>query len=101
MEVTHCQLSTRFTDGLCSHNTDSLTDFNDIACGDVTSIALLTDTVLGFTAENVSDVNLFNTCIDDSVGDVFIDEFVAGNNQLVGIRIVDVFFRITSYDTVK
>src|SRR5699024_7501091 len=55
MECTHCELCTRLTDRLSGYDTDSLTNFDFIACSQVSAITFLTDTVFGITCESTSD----------------------------------------------
>ena len=47
MECTHCQLSTRFTDGLRCNNTYSFTNLNLTTCTKVATIALTTYAIKG------------------------------------------------------
>ena len=44
MESTHCQLCTRFTDGLSGDNTDSFTHLNNLTSCHVGTVTLRTDT---------------------------------------------------------
>ena len=47
MEGTHCELSTRLTDGLCGNNTDRFADFDNLIAGKVAAVALDANAVFG------------------------------------------------------
>ena len=56
MEGTHGQLSTWLTDRLCSNNTNCLTNLNRLSCSHVCAVALCTDSHMGFTGQNGTDL---------------------------------------------
>ena len=59
MECTHCQLSTRFTDGLRCNNTYSFTNLNLTACTKVATIALATYAIRATASQYGTDFNCF------------------------------------------
>ena len=57
MECTHCQLCTRFTDGLSRNDTNCFTDLNLVTCTKVTTIALTTYAIRAATSQYGTDFN--------------------------------------------
>ena len=61
VERTHGQLSTWFTNRLCSNDTYSLTGINQFTARQVAAITVCTQTMTGFTSNWRTDFNLVNT----------------------------------------
>ena len=61
VERTHGQLSTWFTNRLCSNDTYSLTSINQFTARQVAAITVCTQTMTGFTSNWRTDFNLVNT----------------------------------------
>ena len=101
VERTEGQLRTRFTDGLCSDDTDSLALLHHALSGEVTSVALHADTLLALASEDGTNFNTLNaTCLN--FGSNAIGDFLTtGNNEFVGLRIDDVMNRYTAQNALR
>ena len=60
VERTHGQLSTWFTNGLCSNHTNCLTGVNEFTACQVATITVCTQAMTGFTSNWRTDFNLVN-----------------------------------------
>ena len=100
MEVTHCQLSTRFTDSLSSHDTDCFAFFDEVAGCHVSAIALTADTRCGFTGEYVADICFLNACSHALSCQIIRDVLISVNDDFTGLRILNRMLSITADDTV-
>ena len=60
MEGTHGQLCTGFTDGLCCNNTNCFTNLNRFTGCHVGTVTFCTDTIVGTTGKNRTDLDLLN-----------------------------------------
>ena len=83
MEGTHGKLRSWFADGLCGNNTASFTAFHQSASGQVTTVAELANTALGFAGEYGTDLYPFNTGCLNGGGQLFGDFLVHLYNHVV------------------
>ena len=98
MEGTHGQLSTRFTDGLCSDSADCLTYINVLASCQVAAIALAANAEFSLTGQYTADLNLFTQLADafcHRLGNIFIDMI-----ENFTIFIQNILSQVTANDTV-
>ena len=101
VERSHRQLRTGFTDGLCGNDTDRLTDIDRLAGCKVRAVAMCADTVFGMALNDCTDINLLDSCRDNSVCLFLADHFVVTDNNLTGCGIHDLADCISAHDTVN
>ena len=92
MERTHCQLCTRFTDGLSSDNTESIADFRITVCRQVLTIAFYANTMFNIASQNRTDQNAIDTASFDTICN-FRCEFLTGSNDQATViisRVTDI-----------
>ena len=116
MEGSHRKLSTRLTDGLCSDDTNSLTDLYRLTGCQVRAVALRTDTILRTAGEDGSDlhlhlllritlalchilIELLLECSDDLRRTLRCYHAVCLHNELSGLRIIHILCDVTTGDT--
>src|SRR5699024_627190 len=67
VEGTHGQLGTRLTNGLCSNNTDSLSDINLLAGSHGLAVALSTNTGWGLAGKYGTNLDVLDASLDQKV----------------------------------
>ncbi len=112
MECTHGKLCTRFSDRLCSNNTNCFSYLYRLFCCHVRSITFCTNTNVGTTGKNRTDLNLcFISCINncfciddtgcsfrcDHMICLYDDLTVIVQNRLTGIAACNTLFQRLDY----
>ena len=98
MECSHCQLSTRLTDGLSSDDTNGFTSLYQSACSHVLAVALSAKTALRSAGHCGSDLDHLDAGILDLLSHVVGDVFTGSEHDLSGLRVNDIFNGISSGD---
>src|SRR5690606_2243583 len=101
VERTECKLCTRFTDRLCSDDSDSFTGVYHLACRQVAAVALSTATYARLASEQRTNFNFFDARLFDLLRDLVSDFRVRGTDQFIRDRIVYVVNRYTSENTLR
>ena len=96
VEGTEGKLGTRFTDGLCSNDTDGFALLNHLAGGKVTAITLGADAVFGLAGEHGADFDLLDGRFVNDFADVLGEFLTGGNDELASVRMIDIVDRGTT-----
>ena len=106
MEGTHRQLCTGLTDRLRCNNTNCFTNLYRFAGRHVRAVALCTDTALGTTGQDGTDLHflhrlalLIDTCFHNPFCTAGCDHVVCTDDQLA-VLIINVFTGIASCNSV-
>src|SRR5690606_641547 len=86
VERTHGELSTGFTDGLRSDNTDGLTHVDAVATGQIAAVTLGADAVANFTGNRRTHTDFVNTHAVYTLDPLLIDHGAGRYQNLVGAR---------------
>ena len=101
VEVSQCQLGTRFTDCLGSHDTDGFANLDEVAGSHVAAIALAADTGRTFTGEHVADICFFDAGIDNFLCQIIRQIFISFDQNFTGFRMCNGLGCVTADDTVE
>ena len=99
MEGSHCKLSTRFTDGLCGCDSDSLTNINFFTCCQVSAVALRTHACSCMACHYGTNCDAFDSARFDFLCCVFHDFIVLFNDNLSRLWVYDIDKRCSSDDS--
>ena len=106
MEGSHGQLGTGLTDGLSSDDTDCLTYLNSLAGSHVCTVTLCTDSHMGTTGQNGTNLYGFNGLTLFIYAHAENLGCTAGGNHMIALHnhiailIINAFAGISSGDTV-
>ena len=87
MECSHGQLRSRLADRLSSNDADRFTNIDNVAMGQIAAITHGTNTMLGATRQNGTNINPFNAGAVDFLRQRLINRFIGFYNHFVGKRI--------------
>ena len=86
MEGTHGELGARLTDGLGGDDADGLADVDEVAAGQIASVALLADAMTRFAGNRRAHPDLIHTRFFNPRDQHFIDHGARGHEHVVGAR---------------
>jgi len=84
MKRPHSKLCPRFTDGLSRYHSHSLPEFNQLTRAKVSPITFDTHATRCFACESRPNMNRFNACRLNSIGQFFSNFLIAHNDGLSG-----------------
>src|SRR3974390_1406673 len=99
MECTHRQMGTRFTNALCSDDTNRLSELHNPAGRQIPAVALRANTALRFTGEDGPYLQLLDADLHEGVGLRLLDQLVCLDNRLFADRVRAVFTTYGTYDS--
>ena len=99
VECSHCQLSTRLTDGLSSDDTNSLAGLYQSACSHVLAVALSAESCPCTACHCGSDLYDLDAAVFDDLSHVVIDVLVGSHKDFSCCRINHVFACISACDS--
>ena len=101
VERTERQLGSRLTDGLGGNHADSLTLLHHAAGGEVASIALHADTLLGLTGEHRTDLDTLDVGSLDGLGQRLGDFLTGRHDDIARLGVDDIMHRHTAKDALR
>ena len=99
VESTQRQLSSWFTNRLCSNYAHGLTRLNHSSSRQVTTITSSTNTCQRFASQYRTDFQLFNSCILNGMRNFFCQFLTSRNNQLTRFWMINSIQRSSTQDT--
>ena len=99
VERTHCQLCTRFTNGLRRDDADGLTNVNACTTCEVTTVTRRTYAIFSFTGQWAADAHFLYASGFDSISSTLVNQVTRRNDNFVCAWLKNIISRYTTQNT--
>src|SRR2546423_8233449 len=100
VERTHRELRARLADRLGGDDADRFADLDELAAGEIASVAAAADAATRFASQSRTDLDLLDAGFLNGIREIVRDLVVLADELFAGERIVDVFLRDTTDDAI-